>query len=99
MPTITETSLPDGTRIVERAWPAADHVPNAGALLLVHGLGEHAARYDHVAAAVAALGIEVRSWDQRGFGRSGGARATLPQPDALVDDAAWMFERLAGGLL
>jgi alpha-beta hydrolase superfamily lysophospholipase len=95
MPTITETSLPDGTRIVERVWPAEPELPNAGSLLLVHGLGEHAARYDHVAAAIAALGIEVRSWDQRGFGRSGGARATLPHPDALLDDAAWMFERLA----
>ncbi|MGZ8377018.1 MAG: alpha/beta fold hydrolase [Gemmatirosa sp.] len=85
----------DGTRLVQRTWPAAAGVPAAGALLLVHGLGEHARRYDHVARAIAALGIEVRSYDQRGFGRSHGPRATLPHADALLDDAALLFTRLA----
>jgi alpha-beta hydrolase superfamily lysophospholipase len=85
----------DGTRLVTRRWPAAPGTPDAGALLLVHGLGEHARRYDHVAAAITALGIEVLSYDQRGFGGSAGPRATIPHPNALLDDAALLFARLA----
>jgi alpha-beta hydrolase superfamily lysophospholipase len=92
----TPVTLADGTRVIERRWPAAAGTADAGALLLVHGLGEHARRYDHVAAAIGALGLEVRSFDQRGFGRSAGPRATLPAPEALVDDVALMYERLAG---
>jgi alpha-beta hydrolase superfamily lysophospholipase len=95
--TVLETSVraADGTRLVQRAWCPAAGVPDAGAVLLVHGLGEHARRYDHVAAALGALGLEVRSYDQRGFGRSDGARATLPHRDALVEDAALLYARLA----
>jgi alpha-beta hydrolase superfamily lysophospholipase len=85
----------DGTRLVQRTWPVPAGVPETGAVLLVHGLGEHARRYDHVAAALTAIGLEVRAWDQRGFGRSAGARATLPHADALLDDAALLFARLA----
>lgn len=96
MPAIElEVTADDGTRLLQRTWPASEAVPPAGALLLVHGLGEHAGRYDHVAAVLTALGVEVRGWDQRGFGRSGGARASLPRPEALVEDAALMFRRLA----
>ncbi|MDF1502760.1 alpha/beta hydrolase [Roseisolibacter sp. H3M3-2] len=93
-----DAATADGTRIVLRTWPAegAQNGPATGALFLVHGLGEHARRYDHVARAVAALGVEVRSYDQRGFGRSGGARGTVPTPEALVDDAAELFARYAG---
>jgi alpha-beta hydrolase superfamily lysophospholipase len=96
-PTVIETSVQaaDGTRLVQRAWCPAAGVADAGAVLLVHGLGEHARRYDHVAAALGALGLEVRSYDQRGFGRSDGPRATLPHREALVEDAALLFERLA----
>lgn len=91
----TTVTAADGTRLVQRTWPAAPAAADAGALLLVHGLGEHARRYDHVAAALTALGLEVRAFDLRGFGRSAGARATLPHPDALLDDVALLFGRLA----
>jgi alpha-beta hydrolase superfamily lysophospholipase len=48
-----------------------------------------------VARAATALGLEVRGYDQRGFGRSAGARGTVPHPEALVDDAAELFARYA----
>ncbi len=82
----------DGVELFVREWPAARR---RGSLLLVHGLGEHSGRYAHVAAVLNEAGLHVRAYDQRGFGRSGGARATLPHPDALVDDAAAMFDALA----
>ncbi|MFM5904614.1 MAG: alpha/beta fold hydrolase [Micrococcales bacterium] len=38
---------------------------------LVHGLGEHARRYDHVASALNAHGYEVYATDHRGHGQTG----------------------------
>jgi alpha-beta hydrolase superfamily lysophospholipase len=61
----------------------------------VHGVGEHARRYDHVARALAALGLVVRAWDQRGFGASDGPRATIRSDDALLDDARERYDALA----
>ena len=57
-------------------------------LLLVHGVGEHAGRYDHVAQQMAATGIEVHAYDHRGFGASGGPRAYVEHWSVLHDDLA-----------
>ncbi|MFM9901593.1 MAG: lysophospholipase [Polaromonas sp.] len=59
-----------------------------GVVLIVHGLGEHAGRYAHVARQLMAWGFVVRAYDQRGHGESGGARGALPTEDALLDDLA-----------
>lgn len=87
-------STADGVTLVERHWPAPDGAGIAS-VLIVQGIGEHARRYDHVAAVLNELGLEVRSFDHRGFGRSGGKRGALPHANALVDDTGLMFERLA----
>ena len=42
-----------------------------GAVLVIHGFGEHVGRYDHVFAALNARGYSCLGVDQRGFGRSG----------------------------
>ncbi len=64
------------------------------AMVLVHGIGEHAARYEHVGAAFAAAGIDVLAHDQRGFGRSGGARAYVDSfADFLADVEPLIAER------
>jgi len=57
-----------------------------GVVLMVHGLGEHACRYDHVAEKLMDWGFAVRAYDQRGHGQSGGARGVLPNDTALLDD-------------
>ena len=57
-----------------------------GVVLLVHGLGEHAGRYDAVASILRSWGFDVRSYDQRGHGRSGGKPGTLPDAQALLTD-------------
>ena len=52
-------------------------VPNDTAranVLLVHGLGEHCRRYDHVILKLAAAGFAVAAFDHIGHGRSGGKR-------------------------
>lgn len=62
--------------------------PPRAIVLLVHGLGEHASRYDHVARQLLEWGFAVRAYDQRGHGESGGARGALPNETALLDDLA-----------
>ena len=74
------------------AWDYACHTtPNEHAkaqVILVHGLGEHAGRYGHVAAALQAAGFSVRSYDQCGHGKSYGAPGSLPSDSRLLDDLA-----------
>jgi len=55
-------------------------------MLLVHGIGEHSGRYEHVGAGFAAAGVDVVAFDQRGFGRSGGKRAHVKSFDEFLAD-------------
>lgn len=55
-------------------------------MVLVHGIGEHSGRYEHVGAAFATAGIDVLAYDQRGFGRTGGQRAHVQSFDEYIDD-------------
>ena len=81
----------DGTPIATRRW-AADPATAWASLLLVHGLGEHSGRYEHVGARLAAAGVDVTAYDQRGFGASGGRRAFVDRWAQLHDD---LGDRLA----
>lgn len=56
------------------------------ACLLVHGVGEHAGRYRHVADALNRCGITVWAMDYRGHGRSGGRRGHCTGLEELLDD-------------
>ena len=87
--------LPDGTERFLREWPVPAGTAERGTLLLVHGLGEHSGRYDHVGERLAALGLHVRGYDHRGHGESAGPRGSLPHPDALLDDLRAVFDDLA----
>lgn len=82
----------DGLPLHLRAWPARGDA--LGRVLIVHGLGEHIGRYDAVAAALNAAGWQVHGYDQRGHGRSGGARGVLPTSDALLEDLARVLDHL-----
>jgi len=57
-------------------------------VLLVHGLGEHAGRYDELAQRLNSWGFAVRGYDQYGHGESGGVRGGLPSDNRLVEDLA-----------
>lgn len=78
----------DGDNVVIQDWPLAPDVPLRGVVIVVHGLGEHAGRYDHVAKALNAWGFAVRGYDQFGHGESGGTRGGLPTDTRLLDDLA-----------
>src|ERR1700757_651787 len=51
-------------------WPVVNDRPVTGVVVLVHGMGEHLGRYDHVAAVFAAAGLAVYGHDHRGHGES-----------------------------
>src|SRR5512140_3372836 len=86
VPAVGTARMPDGTTLRTLHWaPAGD--PWAVALI-VHGLGEHAGRYETVAEAFTAAGIDVVGYDHRGFGGSSGFRAYVDRWSQYHDDLA-----------
>ncbi|BCO38230.1 alpha/beta hydrolase [Mycobacterium heckeshornense] len=79
-----------GVRIVYDVW-VPDIAPRA-VVVLSHGLGEHARRYDHVAERFADDGLVTYALDHRGHGRSGGKRVRLRDISEYTGD----FDRLVG---
>ena len=77
----------DGTNLVVVDWPLTKG-PVRGVVLIVHGLGEHAWRYDPVAERLNTWGFAVRAYDQYGHGESMGKRGALPRADRLLSDLA-----------
>jgi alpha-beta hydrolase superfamily lysophospholipase len=60
----------DGRKLVGYRWSADEGQRGTGAVVLVHGMGEHLRRYDHVARALTAQGFAVYGHDHRGHGAS-----------------------------
>ena len=92
----------DGERLALYQWETQawdpetgyDALPPHALVLIVHGLGEHAGRYDQLAAQLLSWGFAVRAYDQRGHGDSGGARGILPHDAVLLDDLADVIDVL-----
>ncbi|KAF9175019.1 hypothetical protein BGX20_008771, partial [Mortierella sp. AD010] len=58
----------DGHEIYTKTWfPEGKPVAS---VVFVHGFGEHIVRYDHVFEEFNKAGIQVSSFDQRGFGKT-----------------------------
>jgi alpha-beta hydrolase superfamily lysophospholipase len=89
--TRTESEL-DGARgrIVVHEWRGED--PRF-VLLLSHGYGEHAGRYDHVARRLVAEGAVVYAPDHLGHGRSEGERAHCEDGEDFTTDLHKVAER------
>jgi alpha-beta hydrolase superfamily lysophospholipase len=86
--TLSTLIASEGDNIVVQDWPLNSNVPLRGVVVVVHGLGEHAGRYDHVAKRLNEWGFAVRGYDQCGHGESGGAPGSLPTDTRLLDDLA-----------
>ena len=82
--TLTAFTASDGENLAVYDWPLPD-APRA-TVLLVHGLGEHAWRYDALARHLGAWGYAVRGYDHYGHGESSGPRGGLPWDTRLLDD-------------
>lgn len=73
----------DGLRLFVRSWEA-NH-PKA-LVVLMHGLGEHIGRYDHLAAFFNQQDITVVGFDHRGHGSSEGKRGHIPSFESVYED-------------
>lgn len=99
-------------KTLELTWTSFDGIPFYGCcwqpekppkavIGLVHGLGEHVQRYEHVAAALAEKGYALVGMDLRGHGRSGGPRGHAPSFESFMKDIDRLFveiDRLFPGL-
>ncbi|OBK20404.1 alpha/beta hydrolase [Mycobacterium asiaticum] len=79
-----------GVRIVYDVWTPG--VPARAVVILAHGFGEHARRYDHVAQRLGAAGLITYALDHRGHGRSGGKRVLVKDVAEFTAD----FDTLVG---
>ena len=82
--TISEATARDGTVLRTRHWAAAGDA--WASILMVHGIAEHSGRYEHVGGWLSAAGLDVSSFDLRGFGASGGRRAFVDRWRTIHDD-------------
>lgn len=73
-----------GVRIVYDVW--TPDTPPAGVVVLAHGFGEHARRYDHVARHFGDAGLVTYALDHRGHGRAGGRRVRLRDISEFTGD-------------
>src|SRR3954470_2011685 len=97
---VSHAKAADGTELLIRSWPidGADaggkrsRGTSSGApwasVLLVHGLGEHSGRYEHVGDQMTGAGVDVSAYDHRGMGGSGGRRGDVERWSTLHDDLA-----------
>lgn len=76
-------------RLFRRAWKPESPTR---VLLLVHGYAEHSGRYEAMALWFAERGCVVHAYDQRGHGRSEGARCHVERFDQYLDDLALVLD-------
>ncbi len=81
-----------GTSLHFKHWP----LPEARAVVcLVHGVGEHIGRYDHVAHFFSKKNIATIGFDHQGHGRSEGKRGHTEGLNSMMDDVDLLL-KLAG---
>ncbi|HEX3508359.1 MAG TPA: alpha/beta hydrolase [Candidatus Dormibacteraeota bacterium] len=90
-------SSADGTKIAYRAWPVGGASIN---FAVVHGLGEHAGRYERFARGMAEHGFGTFAVDLRGHGNSPGQRGHVDSWLQWTEDVAAFVDHVgavAGG--
>jgi alpha-beta hydrolase superfamily lysophospholipase len=82
-------TLRDGVHLALRVWTGPES--GRGTVVIAHGLGEHAGRYEDLAYELVADGWEVQAADMRGHGRSAGERGVVPAVETIRDDIIEML--------
>jgi alpha-beta hydrolase superfamily lysophospholipase len=83
----------DGLRIYARFWPTSVDVQPKANVIIVHGTGDHAGRFEWVAEQFNEEGFSVFAADWRGNGRSDGQRGFIPSFEVLLDDLEQTIEQ------
>lgn len=79
--TCNHRTLPNGKNIFTKTWlPEGEARAN---IILVHGIGEHCRRYEHVAKFLTDHGLAVYGFDHIGHGESDGARGCMSYKDGF----------------
>lgn len=94
-PVATPFTCADGLILVQYDWAVPDGQPLRGVVLITHGLGEHAFRYQPLAQHLLSWGFAVRAYDHFGHGVSMGERGALPFDDKMLQDLVEMLQELA----
>lgn len=74
----------DGLKIFARSWEPQSEI-NA-VVCLLHGIGEHTGRFEHVGRALSGHGIALIGPDWRGHGKSEGIRGYIPSIETVLND-------------
>lgn len=82
-----------GIKLFFRSW--APDKPK-GTIAIVHGIGEHSARYEYTGMRLAGLGYSVYAYDQRGNGRSEGARGHINNFSEYLLDLECLINNIHG---
>ena len=82
----------DNIEIFAQVWEPSVVAPRA-VVCLVHGLGEHSSRYTHVAETFGKEGFVLFAFDQRGHGKSGGARGHFSSAEDFMNDIDLFLEQ------
>ena len=83
-----QESTEDG--LYYRHWPAANA---KGAVMLIHGLGEHCQRYEHLATHLNQAGYALSSMDLPCHGKSDGVRGHIDSFDVYENAALELYQR------
>jgi acylglycerol lipase len=83
--------VPGVPGLFERTWPLADA---KGAVVIVHGVGEHSGRYDYVAQKLNAAGYAAYAQDARGHGQSAHLPITEVDPEQPIEDVVEFCARV-----
>ncbi len=78
-------TAPDGLKLFRRSWRPEAGAPRA-AVVVVHGLRDHSARYGELGLVLASRGLAVHAFDLRGHGRSEGVRVWVDPFTQYLDD-------------
>jgi acylglycerol lipase len=81
-------SVSGGIRLCSFRWEVPDP---RGAVVLVHGLGDHAGRYGDLVHVLGSRGYSVFAYDLRGHGRSEGRRGDVDRFDIHLEDLDRMW--------
>ncbi len=79
----------EGEKIFSQKWLTDGHAK--AVVVLVHGLGEHIGRYDHVAKFLNQNQISVYGFDHRGHGKSSGKRGHIGSNQFFMSDIEHMI--------
>lgn len=80
----------EGIELFEQTW--VPEVKPKAVLCLIHGLGEHSSRYQHVAEFFIQKGYIFTAFDLRGHGKSQGLRGHYPSLDLVFKDVSDFLE-------